>query len=188
MDEIGRVYIWGSNEYNKLGLGPGTGEIVDSPRVLEAFEGVDITDISLGDYHTAAVDKEGKLYTWGWGSSTMKGAGGLGHEGAQDEPLPRLVTTLVDQGVPMQSVECGEFHTVALSKDGEVWVWGNGEYGRLGNGEVDHLEVPEPLEFFANENVSQISVGKDFSFALTEAGELYSWGVNNGTLTEEIAH
>jgi alpha-tubulin suppressor-like RCC1 family protein len=156
IDDKGRVYIWGSNEYQKLGLDPNTGEIVDTPQFMEAFEGIKIRDISCGEWYTCAVDEEGKMYSWGWGSSTYKGVGGLGHEGGKDEPTPRLIKTLVDQGVPMASVECGEFHTVGLTQDGEVWAWGNGEYGRLGNGENDNVEVPEPVEFFAKENIQMV--------------------------------
>ncbi|RLN98743.1 hypothetical protein BBJ28_00005348 [Nothophytophthora sp. Chile5] len=179
VDEEGKLFVWGSNEYNKLGLGDGSAEVEPLPRVVEALEGIKIVDVSCGDYFTAAVDADGKMYSWGWGGSTMKGAGGLGHAGGKDEPTPRLLSTLVDQGVPIATVECGEFHTVALTKDGEIWAWGNGEYGRLGNGETDTCEVPEPIEFFAKENVVSIAAGRDFSFALTDTGELYSWGVNS---------
>lgn len=112
----------------------------------------------------------------------MKGSGALGHAGGEDESIPRLVRTLVDQGVPVKSVECGELHTVALTKDGEIWAWGNGEYGRLGNGASDNFEVPEPVEYFADENIASISAGRDFTFAITEHGEVYSWGINSRTL------
>ncbi|CAI5712013.1 unnamed protein product [Peronospora destructor] len=178
IDEDGKLLVWGSNEYGKLGLGHSK-DMEELPREVEALEGINIVDVSCGDYFTAAVDADGKMYSWGWGGSTMKGAGGLGHAGGKDEPTPRLLTTLVDQGVPIATVECGEFHTVALSKDGEIWAWGNGEYGRLGNGESDTCEVPEPIEFFLKDNVVSIAVGRDFSFALTDTGDLYSWGGNS---------
>ena len=97
VDEKGRLYTWGSNQYNKLGLGPNTSEVEPLPRVVEAFKNVKIVDSACGDYHTCAVDSEGKLYSWGWGGSTLKGCGGLGHEGAQDEVIPRLVQALADQ-------------------------------------------------------------------------------------------
>ncbi|TDH73138.1 uncharacterized protein CCR75_008441 [Bremia lactucae] len=178
IDEDGKLYMWGSNEYSKLGLGESS-ELESLPREVEALKGIRIVDVSCGDYFTAAVDEDGKMYSWGWGGSTMKGAGGLGHAGGRDEPTPRLLATLVDQGVPIATVECGEFHTVALTRDGEIWAWGNGEYGRLGNGESDTCEVPEPIEFFANNNIVSIAAGRDFSFALTDKGELYSWGGNS---------
>ncbi|KAI9906373.1 hypothetical protein PsorP6_003373 [Peronosclerospora sorghi] len=178
IDENGKLFMWGSNEYSKLGLGVSS-EMETLPREVEALQGINVVDVSCGDYFTAAVDAEGKIYSWGWGGSTMKGAGGLGHAGGKDEPTPRLLTTLVDQGVPISTVECGEFHTVALSTDGEIWAWGNGEYGRLGNGESTTCEVPEPIEFFSKDNIIAIAAGRDFSFALTDKGELYSWGGNS---------
>ncbi|CCI39952.1 unnamed protein product [Albugo candida] len=179
IDEEGKLYTWGSNEYHQLGHGSSNQDIECVPRLVDALEGIKIVDISCGEYHTAAVDEEGKLFTWGWGGSTLKGSGALGHAGGEDESIPRLVRTLVDQGVPIKSVECGELHTVALTKDGEIWAWGNGEYGRLGNGASDNFEVPEPIEYFADQNVASISAGRDFTFAITEHGEVYSWGINS---------
>ncbi|KUF97957.1 hypothetical protein AM588_10010424 [Phytophthora nicotianae] len=162
IDEDGRLYVWGSNEYSKLGLGESS-EMEELPCEVEALKGIKIVDVSCGDYFTAAVDEDGKMYSWGWGGSTMKGAGGLGHAGGKDEPTPRLLTTLVDQGAPMATVECGEFHTVALTKDGEIWAW----------------VMAKPIEFFSKDNVVSIAAGRDFSFALTDKGELYSWGGNS---------
>lgn len=77
--------MWGSNEYSKLGLGESS-EMETLPREVEALKGVKIVDVSCGDYFTAAVDADGKMYSWGWGGSTMKGAGGLGHAGGRTSP------------------------------------------------------------------------------------------------------
>ncbi|DAZ97478.1 TPA: hypothetical protein N0F65_009961 [Lagenidium giganteum] len=181
IDASGRLYTWGSNKYNKLGLTGCNSEMETEPRLVEALDGIEIVDVSCGHYHTAAVDKDGKMYSWGWGSSTLKGCGALGHAGGQDEATPRLVSTLVEQGVPVAQVACGEFHTTVLSQDGELWICGNGEYGRLGSGDSVNYEVPEPVEFFAKDNITSIAAGKDFSFAITDDGELYGWGGNSSS-------
>ena len=35
---------------------------------------------------------------------------------------------------------------LGLGLDGEVWSWGKGDYGRLGNGGAQSQQAPEPVE------------------------------------------
>lgn len=37
--------------------------------------------------------------------------------------------------LPLQSISCGAHHTVALTKDGRLYTWGEACYGKLGNGD-----------------------------------------------------
>ena len=76
VDTQGRLYTWGLNEYNKLGLGPGACEAeYASPREVEAFRGITIVDTACGEKHTCAVDSDGKLYSWGYGGQNwLRGA------------------------------------------------------------------------------------------------------------------
>ena len=37
-----------------------------------------VTDFACGSSHSAAIDSEGKLFTWGWNGSFWAGAGALG--------------------------------------------------------------------------------------------------------------
>lgn len=70
--------------------------------------------------HTAAVDSEGNLYTWGFGGSFWGGVGGLGHGDESEQPRPKLVQSLLSYGAKVGSVSCGEKHTLILTDDGEV--------------------------------------------------------------------
>ena len=52
------------------------------------------------------------------------------------------------KGKQIMSVACGAGHTAALSKDGELFMWGRGRHGQLGRGErtesqASKLVVPE---------------------------------------------
>lgn len=82
--------------------------------------------------HTAAVDSEGNLYTWGFGGSFWGGVGGLGHGDESEQPKPKLVQSLVSYGAKVGSVSCGEKHTLILTDDGEVSARRRLEEQRLG--------------------------------------------------------
>ncbi|ETV92589.1 hypothetical protein H310_13245 [Aphanomyces invadans] len=179
VDASGRVYTWGQGEKGELGLGDRTKQ-VDVPTLVEHLKDVHIVDVSCAVHHTAALDKEGRLFTWGYGGTSMSDSAlGLGPSEGKNVALPTLVETFIDDGVRLQAVDCGDSHTVALSADGEIWTWGRGDNGRLGNGELISLDYPEPVEFFDSMTCTAIAAGRSFSLALRDDGRVYGWGKNN---------
>lgn len=174
----GRVYAWGQNDYNKLGLGS-TDTIVQNPTIVEALKDVHIVDAACGNFHSLALDKSGQVYSWGWGGSFMAGVSGLGHGDSKAQKMPKQIDTFQNECVHIAQVETGELHSLALTDDGELWGWGNGEYGRMGNGGTDSFYVPEVLEYFEELNCIQIAAGEGFSLALTDDGRVHCWGKND---------
>ena len=83
--------------------------------------------ICLGPNHAAVLTNCGALFTWGSG---MHGA--LGHGNSSDINRPTRVKRLA--GVAVSSVSCGNNHTVASTRSGEVFTWGSGWHGQLGMG------------------------------------------------------
>ncbi|RHY34359.1 hypothetical protein DYB32_001007 [Aphanomyces invadans] len=171
--------------HSAAGLGDRTKQ-VDVPTWVEHLKDVHIVDVSCAVHHTAALDKEGRLFTWGYGGTSMSDSAlGLGPSEGKNVALPTLVETFIDdvrnRGVRLQAVDCGDSHTVALSADGEIWTWGRGDNGRLGNGELISLDYPEPVEFFDSMTCTAIAAGRSFSLALRDDGRVYGWGKNNRT-------
>ncbi|CAK4634491.1 unnamed protein product [Aphanomyces euteiches] len=179
VDANGRVYVWGRGDKGELGLGDKVKE-VHEPTLVDYLREVDIVDISCGVHHTIAIDKQGRMYAWGYGGTSMsENALGLGPSTGKNVTLPTLIETFIDDGVRMQAVDCGDSHTVALSADGEIWTWGLGDNGRLGNGELISLDYPEPVEYFDTMNCVAIAAGRSFTMALSEDGRVFGWGKNN---------
>jgi len=173
--EDGSVWSWGNNKYSQLGHGDKEQKL--SPTRIQNFEGIKIESVSCGTYHSAAVDANGNVYTWGWGGSFLSGGGFLGHGDNTDQLYPKLVQSLV--GKKIAKVCCGSLHTIFLSEDGEIFVCGAGEEGKLGNGGTSDVGIPTPMEFFENMKVVDIKAGDNFSFAITDKKELYAWGKND---------
>lgn len=75
-------------------------------------------------------------------------------------------------------VACGsrDAQTLALTDEGLVFSWGDGDFGKLGRGGSEGCLVPQQVEKLNNVGVIQIECGAQFSLALTESGEVWTWG------------
>lgn len=68
VDEQGRVYAWGADNFGQLGIPGEAGESnasVLKPRVVESLRDYKIVSISGGEHHSLASTTDGKLLTWG---------------------------------------------------------------------------------------------------------------------------
>ena len=58
-----------------------------------------------------------------------------------------------------------------------VFSWGDGKHGKLGHGENHEPQLfPSKIDFFDSIDVASVSCGTDHTAAVTEAGEVYTWG------------
>jgi len=167
----GRCFVSGQNSKGQLGVGHKSA--VTSLTLLAE----NIKSIALGSSSSAIIDRDGELYTFGYGGSTLSGLGQLGQGTADEHLTPKLVESLIEDGVTAQQVQVGEAHTTVLTNEGEVLTAGAGSYGRLGNFDtVDQLFL-EPVEILTS-GTSQISGGKSFTLGLKD-GVIYGWGRNH---------
>ena len=66
LSEYGEIYQFGgSNMFDKSNL---PGDLNDAYKV-KGLEGKNFVQISCGNYHCAAIDSNGDLYTWGGGKT-----------------------------------------------------------------------------------------------------------------------
>ncbi len=127
--EGGSLYMWGNNEYGRLG----NGTTEDSSIPIKIMDNV--KSVSLGGYHSAAVTEDGSLYMWGYNS-----AGQLGNGTTEDSLTPVRVMDNV------KSVSLGDWHSAAITEDGSLYMWGSNCYGQLGNGTTKSSYVPIKIE------------------------------------------
>ena len=136
----GAAYCWGSNEYGVLGnAGSPGGRTPVAVTGNHAF-----ARISAGGDHTCALDVGGQAFCWGLNT--------FGQLGVATSPTacPAFGTIqfcaaapVAVEGVPLfVEVSAGNGHTCGLTTAGEIWCWGRGTEGQLGDGNGVTSTVP----------------------------------------------
>ncbi|XP_071743775.1 uncharacterized protein [Lepeophtheirus salmonis] len=164
LTEDHKVYSWGNGSHGRLGHGDK--KDYNFPKEISSLP--PIMCISAGHHHAAAITLDGYLYTWGEGS-----LGRLGHKDGIVHFVPTLVKNLHNVG----SVSCGAQHTLIVSKDGmQVWSFGCGNNGELGQGDTGCLYTPKLINFFDGVIMKKVIASNRFSLALSVSGDLWIWG------------
>ncbi|GMH07974.1 hypothetical protein Nepgr_009814 [Nepenthes gracilis] len=169
----GRVHTWGYGGFGALGHCVYTRELV--PRLVEGSWSGKIKHIATSGTHTAAITESGELYTWGRdeGEGRLGLGPGRGPDQAGGLSVPSKVNALP---VPVAAVSCGGFSTMVLTDDGQLWNWGANSNYELGRGDKVGGWQPRPVYALEGVRTIQIACGGYHSLALTEDGEVLSWG------------
>ena len=73
-------------------------------------------------------------------------------------------------------VVAGDMYTLALTRDGMVWAWGDNEYGQLGDGSTTNRATPVQVSGLTG--VIALATGYSHSLALKSDGTVWAWGYN----------
>jgi serine/threonine protein kinase len=165
--------------------------------VIKELSGKNIIDLSYGFCHYIAWNNKREVFCWG---NNCCGQFGNGKRG-EVENTKKLENALkhtsedfifsciygnhqneVESNVLLSDmnidvIKCGYWHSLALTKSGEVLVWGL--KSRDGNIEEMCQLDPIKLDGFDGERVTMISCGYKHSMALTVSGRVFSWGENS---------
>ncbi|KAL4527306.1 hypothetical protein Ndes2526B_g08991 [Nannochloris sp. 'desiccata'] len=128
--------------------------------------------IACGAFHNLALTATGEIYSFGLNDY---GQLGLGHTASVTAPQ-RIVDGL--EGVTVAEISCGGWHSACVSTSGEVFMWGRGEYGRLGLGDRSGSSKLRPAKIWALEGVKmvQVSCGGSHTLGVTADGKAWAWG------------
>lgn len=92
--------------------------------------------------------------------------------------LPVALPSL--QKYSISAVCCGDDHVLALTTEGEVLTWGNGQQMQLGRRIIERRKIngltPEKLSL---KNIVLIGAGAYHSFAVNKDGKVFAWGLNS---------
>ena len=143
----------------------GHGALVSTMTEIPTLSGEIIVQVSAGYDHSAAIDIDGNLWTWGQNTYGQNGrADGAG----------RYIPVKVSGMTNCLKVSCGRNNTHVLKTDGTVWTVGQSASGANGNGTT----TPNLTSFAQISTISgatDISCGQYHGMAVTGSG-IVAWG------------
>lgn len=198
LDKDHHVWAWGNGQQNQLGRRVTERNLVQALQPSKVgFHDTSIkkhsqriTHIASGDYHGLAIADDG--HVWGWGANNYCETGYTENAGADDASVlqPKIVHSLEGKGV--HTLDAGSHHNLAITKDGQVLVWGRCDGSQTGlppsqldaetdeskvlknNGKAKIVVQPTPLPDL--KNIVTGACGPEHSIVIDEAGKAYSWG------------
>uniref|UniRef100_A0AAQ6A0I2 RCC1-like domain-containing protein n=1 Tax=Amphiprion ocellaris TaxID=80972 RepID=A0AAQ6A0I2_AMPOC len=156
------VFSMGNNSYGQCGR-----RIVEDELMHLLF----FSQVACGQDHSLFLTETGKVLACGWGAD---GQTGLGHHNISSSP--------VEVGGDLSGVEVQQISTygdcsLAVSRDGQLFGWGNSEYRQLASvTEATQINSPRHLPLKGCGKVVQAACGGTQVAVLNDKGEVFVWG------------
>ena len=159
------IKCWGEGANGKLGNGSTSNQTTSV-----SVSGInDAWQVSAGGEHSCAVldiGIGGTVKCWGDASSGQLGEG----SSSGSFSTPQLVTGISTA----VHVETGNTFSCALLADRTIQCWGEGTYGKLGNGSTTSQNTPVPVSGITG--AVQLTAGHSHACALIYDGSIKCWG------------
>ena len=172
---MGEVFSWGDGGE---GLGHGDEEDQHAPRRVEALAGQRVVDVDCDMQISVAVTSAGGLFAWGPRAEIVT-PGPEGFKLSRGCSIPKQIA--LPSGERIRRASCSGargFHIGAVDTR-VLYTWGVGEYNRLGHGRETNQFLPRPVAALAGQRVATVSCGSLSTAALTEEGQLWTWGYDS---------
>jgi len=170
----GEMYTFGHCNYGQLGQNNiPTGER-SSPTQLGTENTWESVSNSYGRT-MIAVKTDGTMWSWGYNN---EGQLARNNRSPRSSPMQIPGTTWAN----VQGATSTMHSFMATRTDGSLWVWGDGERGRLGYapGGETHRSSPTQIGTGWAVGDNKMAMGADAAAALKANGTLWTWGYNNG--------
>ena len=181
LDQNGKVYSCGINNYGQLGIGDTTNKNIPTLINIDIDDNQMpiITKISTGDKYSLFLDQNRKVYSCGINNY---GQLGIGNTSTKYRP------TLIPDFNNIIDISAGKQHSLFLDQYGIVYSCGRGSYGQLGLGitNTEYYSFPQEISNFvdinnnelSNPKIIKLSAGNNLSILLDNLGKVYSCGTN----------
>jgi len=163
--------MWGWGQASSGKLGDNTTSNKSSPVQIGTRTW---NNVYSGNEHTIAIRTDGTL--WAWGSNNN---GQLGDNTGVNKSSPVQIGTLNNwSSASTTKNDFSYSNTAAIKTDGTLWIWGQNNYGNLGNNTSGFAYRSSPVQLGTETNWASVSVNTHV-LGLKTDGTIWSWGNND---------
>jgi len=179
----GTVLTVGQGDTGQLGLGE---DVMEKSRPAPVTSIKDAVDAVAGGMHTAVLDKDGQVWTFGCNDE-----GSLGR--LVDEEEDCFIPGKVEIEEKMIMLSAGDSHTAALAESGQVYIWGTFRDSSGPIGLIDSMKIEKtPVKVLTDVHIAKIVSGSDHLVMLGSDGQIWTMGNSEqgqlGRVNEKFAH
>jgi hypothetical protein len=170
----------GSNNRGQLGLGHN--KIDNNINEIKTISGLKIQEIIDGYSCIFVITHDDVIFAWGanrWGQLLIEN----GRNKVNKFIKPMRIKYF--DGKNIYKIAAGDYHYLALSKDGCLYMWGLNHKGQIGERiETDYPTIPIKFKI---SDIKSIYCFQSSSFAVTNCGMIYFWGEDLWNITKTDA-
>ncbi|CAH9120295.1 unnamed protein product [Cuscuta epithymum] len=175
ISDAGRVYACGKDLFGESDYGGQGNKIVTTPQLVESLKDIFVVQAAIGNFFTAVLSREGRVYTFCWGNENK-----LGHQTESTDLVPRPLLGALEN-IPVVQIAAGYCYLLALAcqpSGMSVYSVGCGLGGKLGHGTRTDEKVPRLIEKFQTLNLQPVVVaaGAWHAAVVGKDGRVCTWG------------
>uniref|UniRef100_A0A5B6ZU09 Putative ultraviolet-B receptor UVR8 n=1 Tax=Davidia involucrata TaxID=16924 RepID=A0A5B6ZU09_DAVIN len=175
ISDAGQVYAFGKDSFGEAEYGVQGSKLVTTPQLVESLKNIFVVQAAIGNFFTAVLSREGRVYTFSWGNDAR-----LGHQTEPNdlEPHPLLGAL---ENIPVVQIAAGYCYLLALACQPtgmSVYSVGCGLGGKLGHGTRTDEKYPRLIEQFQTLNLQPVVVaaGAWHAAVVGKDGRVCTWG------------
>ncbi|KAK7306196.1 hypothetical protein VNO77_44122 [Canavalia gladiata] len=175
VSDSGQVYAFGKDSFGEAEYGVQGSKMVTAPQLVVSLKNIFVVQAAIGNFFTAVLSREGRVYTFSWGSDAK-----LGHhtDPSDVEPNP-LLGALED--IPVVQIAAGYCYLLCLAcqpSGMSVYSVGCGLGGKLGHGSRTDEKHPRLIEQFQLLNLQPmvVAAGAWHAAVVGRDGRVCTWG------------
>ncbi|XP_022891416.1 ultraviolet-B receptor UVR8-like [Olea europaea var. sylvestris] len=175
ISDTGKVYAFGKNSFGDAEFGPLGNKFVTIPQLVESLKDIFVVQAAIGNFFTAVLSREGRVYTFSWGIESK-----LGHQTEANDLQPRPLLGPLEN-IRVVQIAAGYCYLLALAcqpSGMSVYSVGCGLGGKLGHGTRNDEKQPRLIEQFQSLNLQPVVVaaGAWHAAVVGKDGRVCTWG------------
>lgn len=169
----GHVYTWGYSGNGETGRN--TTQTQFSPGEISGMSELEVVQIDGGQYFGMVLTADNRIFVWGYDGGGVQGNGVARiHNHVPKELVVRSET----EKVKFVQISCSQYTAAALTEDGVVYIWGDGDNYASGNNSTYNIYEPQVLNIPGNPTIKFVNLGVRNGVAIDTEDNVYFWGQN----------